>query len=116
MKVESVNFAERQLLKSVPADDSRDIEERAAKEETPSSEALDQKLVHGEELLEKIKSLTDEGTYSVRFEMNDTLGKMIVRVVDPENDEVIRQLPAEEILGMMEMMHELRGQIVDSAT
>jgi flagellar protein FlaG len=82
----------------------------------PSSEDLAAKKLHAEEVLDKIKGLTEDGLYSVRFEMNDKLQKMIVRVVNPENNEVIRQLPPEEILGMMEFMKEFRGQLVDSAT
>jgi flagellar protein FlaG len=39
---------------------------------------------------------------------------LIVKVVDNETDEVIRQVPAEEILGMKASLAELRGKIVNT--
>ncbi len=48
--------------------------------------------------------------YSVRFE-NDARSKvMVVKIVDSETQEVIRQVPAEELLGMRAALDESPGQ------
>lgn len=78
------------------------------------SEASGAKGVQPEEILNQIKSLTDNGRYSVRFENNKEFNELIVKVVDTETNEVIRQVPAEEILGIRASLAELRGNIVDT--
>ncbi|AGF79643.1 flagellar protein FlaG [Desulfocapsa sulfexigens DSM 10523] len=70
--------------------------------------------VQPEELLNQIKSLTEDGLYSVRFENNQEFNKLVVKVVDTKTDEVIRQVPAEEILGMQANLEDLRGKLVDT--
>lgn len=69
--------------------------------------------VQPEELLSQIKSLTEDGLYSVRFENNQEFDRLIVKVVDSKTDEVIRQVPAEEVLGMQASLADLRGNLVD---
>ena len=72
------------------------------------------KGVQPEEILTQIKALTENGLYSVRFENNQEFNELIVKVVDNETDEVIRQVPAEDILGMQASLAELRGNLVDT--
>lgn len=74
------------------------------------------KGVQPEEILGQIKSLTENGLYSVRFENNQEFNQLVVKVVDIETDEVIRQIPAEEILGVIASLTELRGNLVDTTS
>jgi flagellar protein FlaG len=77
------------------------------------SEAAKKKL-QPEEILDQIKALTEDGTYSVRFEMKDKSNQMVVRLVDVESGEIIRQLPPEELIDLTEHLKELRGSLVDT--
>lgn len=67
-----------------------------------------------EEVLDKIQSLTENGSYSVRFEMNDNSSDMIIKVVDQDSGETIRQLPAEEVLNIRKSLADLRGNIINT--
>lgn len=78
------------------------------------SEQVEKKQVQPEELLQQIKSLTDEGLYSVRFENDERSGGTVVKIIDSENDEVIRQVPAEEVLELKAALEDLRGNIIDT--
>jgi len=71
--------------------------------------------VQPEEILSQIKSLTEGGVYSVRFENNQEFNELVVKVVNAETDEVIRQVPADEILGIKANLAELRGNLVNTA-
>lgn len=77
------------------------------------SEQVEKKQIQPEELLSQIKSLTDDGLYSVRFE-NDERSGLVVKIVDRENDEVIRQVPAEEVLKLKATLEDLRGNLVNT--
>ncbi len=69
--------------------------------------------IQPEELLNNIKALTEDGLYSVRFEVNQDTNDLIINLVDNEG-EVIRQIPPEDIVEMHEHMIDLRGNIVDT--
>lgn len=73
-----------------------------------------QKQVAREEILEKIKEISKDGAYSVRFEKDDKINELIVKVVDRETDEVIRQIPPEELLNLKHYLRDLRGNLTDS--
>jgi flagellar protein FlaG len=77
-------------------------------------ERKDENQVAKEEILSKIKEISEEGVYSVRFEKDDKINELIVKVVDQKTDEVIRQLPPEEILGLRQYLTELRGNLTNS--
>ncbi len=113
MSVEAVNFqgtAQFQLSKA-----SDQLTEARKKVETePQSEQADKKQVQPEELLKQIKALTKDGLYSVRFENDTELGELVVKVVNPETDEVIRQIPPQELLELAQKLNDLRGNIVDT--
>ncbi len=66
------------------------------------------------EILENINRISQDGLYSIRFEKNDALNEFVVKIVDRETDEVIRQIPPDEILGAKVKMLEFKGNIVRS--
>lgn len=47
------------------------------------------------------------------FSYHEPTGRISIKVMDKETDEVIREIPPEETLEMMEKMWELAGLIVD---
>lgn len=115
MNIEAVNMAgiTQQSLKN-PSDDvssSRKSKESAVQVEQVSTE---KSTVQPEELLKQIKGLTENGSYSVRFENDEEAQQLVVKIVDTESDEVIRQVPAEEILELSSRLEELRGNIVNT--
>lgn len=67
--------------------------------------------LQSEELLQNIKALTEDGIYSVRFEVDEPTKDLVINLIDHDG-EVIRQVPSEEILGTRKMLAELRGNIL----
>lgn len=49
----------------------------------------------------------------VSFEVNEKLSRMIIQVVDNESGEVVRQIPGEVMLRLLERMVEMIGLMVD---
>lgn len=112
MNVEAVNLqgtAQFQLSKA--SDQVSDSRKKA--NDLVQSEQVEKKQVQPEELLQQIKTLTDDGLYSVRFENDERSGGLIVKIVNRENGEVIRQLPSEELLDLSSTLEDLRGNIVN---
>lgn len=78
--------------------------------------ANSENLVSPEEILTKIKALTDDGIYSVRFENDGRSKELVITLVDSDSGEVIRQIPPEEVLGASENLANLRGSLLDTLT
>ena len=69
-----------------------------------------------EELLKQIKNITEDGLYSVRFERDSGSNTLVVKIVDSDADEVIRQIPQEELLELSKHLEELNGNLVDTVS
>lgn len=95
---------------------SADDIDRERKEKAVSTQLEPQaknNKVQPEEILDQIKALTEDGSYSVRFEKDSKNNEMVVRLVDVESGETIRQIPPEELINLTKTLQELRGNVVD---
>ena len=113
MNVEAVNLpntAQFQLSKA--SDQVNDSRKKAV--DLVQSEQVETKQVQPEELLQQIKSLTEDGLYSVRFENDDRSNGLIVKIVNRQSGEMIRQVPSEELLDLSVALEGLRGNIVNT--
>ena len=68
-------------------------------------------MVSPSEILERIREVSQDGYYSVRFEKNMEFDKIVVKIVDRYTDEVIRELPPEDILRVQAKLTEYSGNI-----
>ncbi len=75
--------------------------------------AAENKDIQSEELLNVIKGITENGMYSVQFENNDN-DELIVKVIDRDTDEVIREIPPEELQQLTKRLQSLQGNLVDT--
>lgn len=115
MNIDSINSPGglvQQPLKSAEMVDSG----RKNKESVAAEPQVSEKnpKIQPEELLDQIKSITQGGLYSVRFEKDDTSSDLVVKIFDNETQEVIRQIPAEELLNFRATFQELVGNLVDT--
>lgn len=92
-----------------------EIKRQASQQNNPSSSEEESKA-QPEELLNQIKALTEDGLYSVRFEKDTSSEELIVKIVDQNTDEVIRQIPPEELLKLAQHLQELSGNIVNTVS
>lgn len=52
----------------------------------------------------------------LRFEVDSESREVIVKIVDPDSDEVIRQIPSEELLAIRSRMEDLVGVLYKAST
>ena len=102
--------ADRKLPEAVVArNESRD-------EVHPDDQRVSNKAP-AEELTGAVNQLNgymEETHRSLRFSIDDDSGRTVVRVVDIDNDEVIRQIPSEEMLALIRHFNEVTGNIFDA--
>jgi flagellar protein FlaG len=114
MRVDAANIAGNTLQKMSQAPEQLDIQRKQQQENPEPQAEQNTNKVQPEELLSQIKSLTEDGLYSVRFENDQEAKQLVVKVVDRETDEVIRQIPPEELMNLAQRLDDLRGNIVDT--
>ncbi|MFV0457120.1 MAG: flagellar protein FlaG [Pseudomonas sp.] len=83
-------------------------QEEAAAQKTPA----EQQTVTAESLEEAVSSIKDF-VQTIRrdlsFDLDDSSGKMVVKVTDRASGEVVRQIPTEEALRLAENLEEARS-------
>ena len=92
---------------------AQQVERKRQESQQPQSTPQESK-VQPEEVLKQIKALTEDGLYSVRFEKDSNSSQMIVKIVNSDTNEVIRQIPPEELLNLTKKLDELSGSIVNT--
>ena len=126
MKIESlaVNVANAQSIRAVNGSSPQQVRQQqnfqgdngSRQSAVSGSSRADGNKVAPEEILDKIKEISEDGLYSVRFEKNDEIDQLVVKLVDRRTDEVIRQIPPESILGVKANLQEYAGNIVNQVS
>jgi len=62
--------------------------------------------------VESINRQLIESSKNVRFSIDEDTGDVIVRVVDSETDQVIRQIPSEEAIAISQSIERLQGLLL----
>ena len=66
--------------------------------------------------IEQIQVMMDLRQRSVQFTTDNESGTNVVKVVDSESGDVIRQMPAEELLSFMRNLTRMMGTFIDKST
>lgn len=65
-----------------------------------------------EELVKPVQKVNETlKPYGVQFELMQEVGRVVTRLVDQESGDVIRQIPSEAVLEIMERLHDLSGLV-----
>jgi flagellar protein FlaG len=51
----------------------------------------------------------------IEFSYHDKINRVIMKVMDTQSNEVIREIPAKEMIRLLEHIHDLIGMFVDEA-
>jgi flagellar protein FlaG len=62
--------------------------------------------------VEKINQTIQSASQGVVFNLNNDFNRLIVTVVDQETNEVIRQIPSEEVLEIARSLDKLQGLLI----
>jgi flagellar protein FlaG len=68
-----------------------------------------------EELAANLNEQFKVANYSLSFTVHEEIGQTIVRVIDPKTEEVIRQIPSEELVRIAEVLDQLQEQLSGNA-
>ncbi|MGJ7487879.1 flagellar protein FlaG [Variovorax sp. LT2P21] len=71
--------------------------------------------VQVESAVRAVNAALEIRSIGIQFEIDKDIDKVIVKVIDRNTGEVIRQVPNEEVVRIAKVMGEMSGLLVDSA-
>lgn len=84
---------------------------------TTEAKANESKKAELNSSLDLVKKAVDEGNSllqvvkrNLQFKVDEATDELVVKIVDSESGELVRQIPSEEMLAFIERMQELEGQ------
>ncbi|PTD97385.1 flagellar protein FlaG [Pseudothauera lacus] len=83
--------------------------QRAAQPEAASQPATREVL---EQALEDVRNAIQPVASELAFSIDDDSGRVLVKIVDSQTDEVIKQIPSEEMLRISKALDKLQGLLV----
>jgi flagellar protein FlaG len=77
---------------------------------TPASDSASKEQLR--EAMNKVSSYMQNVQRNLNFSIDDSTGQTVVKVIDAESEEVIRQFPSEEMLALARHLSEMNGESV----
>lgn len=62
--------------------------------------------------LEEVRAALSPVAQNLRFSIDDDTGRMVIRIIDSSTDEVIKQIPSEEIIAIAKALDKFQGLLV----
>lgn len=85
-----------------------------AKSSAEVAQDIVQNLAEVQASVDQLQKLSDISMgHKVQFNVNDELGKVIIKVVDPKTDQVIKEIPSEDIQKMQARINKVLGLLFD---
>lgn len=112
------SIVDKTQLETSPAKEAKRSENEDAKKSNNESivvseDAKKDDRIDTEEALERIVSIAKQFNTKLHLELERDLGITIVKVVDAETDEVIRQIPPEELVELSKNAKDLKGLLIN---
>ncbi len=120
MKVDSVeSLSNRQIINNNSNNQNTRVNRNDNSDRKP--ESLREKHEYSEQELEDevresvkdVNEIVDKVKEGLSFQIHEDTEKMMVKVVDLNTDEVIKELPPEEMLDLQARIHEMVGILID---
>lgn len=104
-----------QQAESVEATKERKLEQVVAKsEEANSLTNQDVSKEQLEVLAEKLQEFVSSLNKGLQFSVHEESGRDVIKVIDRESDEVVRQYPSEEVLELVAKLSDAAGNFINS--
>ena len=111
----SQNVSSPQLSQNQPVLDAEVVKKVAIVEIKPSNVKKESQITQDAvaKAATQIQNFVQEMGRNLSFTIDETTGYNVVRVMNPETNEVIRQLPSEELLKIARSMEQLNSVLVN---
>ena len=89
----------------------------AAGKQIPPSDVAEKETANDEQVLQAAQEMREYAKSidrDLKFNVDDDSGRLIITVIDPETDKIVRQIPPEETLHILRNMERGAGTLFDN--
>ena len=90
------------------------VELRPAGNEQPARELPAAEMAELEKAVDDLNQALQDIKRELRFSVDDDTGRTIVKVINADTDEVVRQIPSEQLLKAVRYMQQHAGLLLDT--
>jgi len=101
--------SELQQMFTNQASNATQVQTEQAVTQTQKAEANRQEL---EDAVKQVNNFLKPINSSIEFNLDDDTGRTIVRIVELESKDVIRQIPSEEMLSIAKAIDKIKGLLI----
>jgi len=98
-----------QTSDAAPADDSR-LSANKLHEQRPQPSL---KMDDAEHMARLLNGILESLNWNIRLRIDESHDMIVAQIVDPEKDEIIKQIPPQELLDIMSHLQQLVGLLLD---
>lgn len=88
------------------------VVDRSVRNESPTAEVVERDAIQPEQVeaaVNQIQQFTEALTQNLKFSIDEDTGKTVVKIVDMQTQEVIRQIPSEEAIKIASTLGKIQG-------
>lgn len=111
--VDSVNFQDTQTAVHSQSEVAAAENVQQKTEETQASKTQEISEDFAKEIAEKMNEVASVFNSSLSFSVDKPTGKTVIKVVNNDTDELIRQIPPENALKLISNMRNVMGMLLD---
>lgn len=98
----------------MPVQDRRRISRQQEEKKEPSEQDSYYEKVMAEKAMENAEERLRSLRHNVRFGYNDDIERYTITITDADDQEVVKEIPSEEIQKMIEHLHTMKGMMFDT--
>ncbi|MBO5137195.1 MAG: flagellar protein FlaG [Spirochaetaceae bacterium] len=89
------------------------VEENIMQASAKVAESIVQNLAKVKQDVQELQKISDAMGHEVRFNVNEELGQVVVKIVDPSTDKVIKEIPSADVQHLQIKIRETIGLLID---
>ncbi|MDN3412706.1 flagellar protein FlaG [Pseudoalteromonas tetraodonis] len=109
-EVSSSYQAPSQVKQNADEQKNTPITTTASNSEVSETELSPEKL---EKVVQQLQDFMGEMNRSLQFKVDEDSGRNVIKVIDKESGDLVKQYPSEEVLGIVAKLAEATGVLVD---
>ncbi|MCB1935358.1 MAG: flagellar protein FlaG [Nitrosomonas sp.] len=79
----------------------------------PEAVSNEQSDAHIEQAVEKIQETVNNLSQNLKFSIDEDTGKTVIKVMDVQTDEIIRQIPSQEAITIARTLDKVQGLLLN---
>ncbi|MEM7280092.1 MAG: flagellar protein FlaG [Pseudomonadota bacterium] len=103
----------RTVVRTENSREEAQVAPQSGKNLPPETKAVEPREVDVEQLAERLNEFARSIKRELQFSVDDSSGRTVIKVLDPQTDEVIRQIPSEEILRLAARISDAQSLLFD---